>query len=275
MPSVKGDFDYLGSALLALGLGALFLSLNQQVHHKIYFFIAALSLLGIFIFKELKTKHPIIEVRLFKSLVLSSGMLARLLFTVINGSCFVLIPFFARFGLELSAVQAGFIMLSFSLGQFLCGFNSGYFYKKIGNNAMAYGGFILSLIGVLILSSINYDPNSLLVAEMKIILCLLFVGLGMGIFVPSNNGISFHSVPTIYVGMTSGCLWSMHYLGLAIGALLSSLLINHVTHTEQTSAYFSIINTAADIYLIISITGVLICIARNIVIKKWYNEPEA
>ncbi len=122
----SGRIDYWGIGLLALGIGALQVVLDQG-QQKDWFssdWIATLAViaviaLAVFVIYELKTPHPIVRLRVLKIRTFASGvMLMTVLGFVLYGSL-VLLPIFLQTLLGYPALEAGVAMAPRGFGSFL------------------------------------------------------------------------------------------------------------------------------------------------------------
>ncbi len=105
--------DFIGLGAMSLGLSTLVWAVNNgtewgwnSTHVLSLFGVAAVSLV-VLIFAELKTKHPVFEVRVFQNLSFTMSFLARLLNTAIFQSTNFIFGIFLQRELRLSPLQAG------------------------------------------------------------------------------------------------------------------------------------------------------------------------
>jgi MFS transporter, DHA2 family, multidrug resistance protein len=118
--------DYWGIGLLAVGVGALQVVLDKGQEEDWFgstwiIGITALAAFGViaFIVRELKTRAPVVQLRVFKDRTYAAGVfLMTMLGFVLYGSM-LLLPIFLQTLLGYSAVDAGIAMAPRGLGSFL------------------------------------------------------------------------------------------------------------------------------------------------------------
>ena len=108
-----GSVDFVGLGAMSLGLSALVWAVNNGTEWGwdsnpilILFAIAAVSLV-VLVVAELKTRHPVFEVRVFQNLSFTLSFLARLLNTAIFQSTNFIFGIFLQRELRFSPLQAG------------------------------------------------------------------------------------------------------------------------------------------------------------------------
>jgi DHA2 family multidrug resistance protein len=122
----KGGIDYWGIGLLAVGVGALQVVLDKgqeedwfASHWITLLFIAALMAIAFFIVRELRTRDPVVHLRVFKDRTYAAGVfLMTVLGFVLYGSL-LLVPIFLQTLLGYPALEAGKAMAPRGLGSFL------------------------------------------------------------------------------------------------------------------------------------------------------------
>src|SRR3954464_12650755 len=121
-----GSVDYWGMGMLVVGIGCLQIMLDKGQEEDWFSsrfimtlaILAAVGLVG-FVIRELKTEHPIVDLRVFRYRSYAAGVfLMTVLGFVLYGST-VLVPLMLQTLLGYPAVQAGIVMLPRGLGSFL------------------------------------------------------------------------------------------------------------------------------------------------------------
>lgn len=273
----KGHFDYGGALLFVVSIACFLLSMNFQLRSQsLYFLFGGLVMLGGFLIWEWKVPFPMLKLDLFKISSFSIGSSTRLLITSISNSCLFLIPFYTQINLGLSPSQSGLAMASFSLALFILGPIGGKLSDKFGAKSITTLGFVACGFALLTMIALS-KFQSIEVSISLTIVGMFFLGIGIGIFVPSNNNMTLKAVPPTEVGVVSGFLWSMAYLGIALGTSFSALVVTHKAESlgasfnikeKLKSAFLSQMFSSAqtmifEYLLIICALGIILCLLRK------------
>ena len=112
-----GRIDYVGLALIAVGLGALEYVLDKgqeddwfNSHTIVLFVVIAAVALVSFILWELREEHPVVDVRLFKNASFASANLMMLVLGIALYGSTVLLPLYLQIWMGYSAQQAGMVL---------------------------------------------------------------------------------------------------------------------------------------------------------------------
>lgn len=283
-PAKKYAFDYWGALLFALLFINCILLLKEAREKSAFFYAGAVVATGIlFVIRETNAPFPLIHIDLFKNRNLSIGASTRVLITIIYSACLLLIPFYTQIYLKFTPFHSGLILLPFSIALFFLGPIGGKLSDKKGSLWITSSGFVISAIGLIILTTLSNNQHTTIHA-IKIAAAMFCIGWGIAFFVPSNNSTTLNAVPPHEVGVVSGFMWSMAYLGIAIGTALCGLFLFQNPTIEsalkdQTGAKKTISSALSEsiaheqnlVFLIligISIFGLLLCLMRYFVKKK-------
>lgn len=229
VPAIKPvghqNFDFLGASILFLGLFALLiaLTLGQNLGYShwgvIALFLSALIFTVMFILIELRSVHPMLDLRLFKNIQFSTGLFTGLItFIAISGTIF-LMPFYLENVLQYSARQIGFLLAVVPVVLAILSPLSGYLSDRFGTRSITVFGLLFLLIGYSALTTLSTTTTA-----SGFILRFLFVGLGMGVFQSPNNSAIMGSATKDKLGVVSGILAITRSLGQTTGiALLGSI----------------------------------------------------
>ena len=147
----KGDIDWLGLALMIVGLGALQLMLEQGERND-WFESAFVVRLGIvaaaglvcFVWRELTAEHPAVNLRILKNVSFASATaLGAVLGVALMGSLFLL-PLFLQNLLGYPAMKSGLILMPRSLAMAVIMPLGGRFYNKLGPRVLVGTGLLVS-----------------------------------------------------------------------------------------------------------------------------------
>jgi EmrB/QacA subfamily drug resistance transporter len=225
-PTTAG-FDWWGALLFSPALVALMLALTIAPHvgwlspSVIGLFVATAALLWAFILREKRYESPLVDVRLFKIPVFTMGNVTGMLsYLVMFGVLFLMPFFFERVGGFPSAV-VGLLLTAVPIGMTVVSPQAGGLADRYGSRLLTTAGMAVSAIGAGLLGVMMALHANLVL----LIVGLLLVGVGLGMFTPPNNSSVMGSLPFNRLGVGGGILNMSRSLGMAFGTAVSSTLL--------------------------------------------------
>jgi MFS transporter, DHA2 family, multidrug resistance protein len=245
----KHGVDYWGIGLLVVGIGALQVMLDkgQEADWFASHFIVILSVLAFagfafFVFRELATGNPVVQLRVFKNRTYSTGVfLMTVLGFVLYGST-VLIPLWLQTIMGYSALEAGMAMLPRGLGSFLFMPIVGVLMSKIEPRKLLAAGLVISSYSLFMLSRLNLNAG-----YWDIFWPQLLQGTSMGLlFVPLTT-ITNDSIPKHEIGNATSLFNLMRNIGASVGiAIVTMLVARHAqVHTNVLGSHVTNLDPAA------------------------------
>ena len=202
-----GDFDWLGAVLSTGALLALLVgmtvgpSVGWLSPSVGLMAVAFVVLLGSFVWWELRTPSPMLDVRLFTRKLFAMGVLASTISFLANQPTRYLIPFYLQGVLGFSPSKVGLIIVpGFAIVAFV-GPLSGWLSDRYGWRPFNVGGLALSAIGLFLLGMLRTDSGVWLVLA-----GLMLQSLGMGSFYGPNNSSIMSAVEKSRYGVVAGFL---------------------------------------------------------------------
>ncbi|MEI6840772.1 MAG: MFS transporter [Methanomicrobiales archaeon] len=235
-----GGFDRAGSALIFVGLASLLFALSEgetfgwTTPPIIIAFALAVLTLGSFIYCELRSSDPLLELRLFtRRNFLMTNMIIALIFFCYGGLNYLL-PFYLEYVHHDVPSAAGLILSSLSVAGGIAGILAGMLYNRTGGRLLCIFAGISIAAGFLMLTLIRVDTSTGFV-----ILCLLLFGFGMGLMLTPISNMIMNSVARKYQGMVSGLIIVERFAPMSMGIALFNLIfiqgaITVATHNEIT-----------------------------------------
>jgi MFS transporter, DHA2 family, multidrug resistance protein len=158
----KGSVDWTGLGLLVVGLGALQLMLEDGERNDWFSssFIVRLAVtaavgLALFIWRELSTDTPAVNLRILSNISFSSATaLGGVLGLALNGSLFLL-PVFLQTLLGFNAMQSGITMMPRSFAMAVLMPIGGRFYNRLGPRILVGGGLLIAGVGFYTMSKLT------------------------------------------------------------------------------------------------------------------------
>lgn len=222
----KKGFDFIGAALTIIGLSALVLGLTTGQNgdwgrpQVIIALILAAVTLPLVPFWEARSRHPLIDLGLFKIRLFSFGNIAGFLsFLSLSANVF-LMPFFLQLALGYSPVSAGLLMTPTSLAIVVVAPVSGWLSDRLGARLLSTAGLAVNSVTLLWLSTLTSEAH-----YRDVLMRLIVLGIGQGLFQSPNNSSVMGSVPRDRLGIAGGFLAMMRTIGQVVGTTLAGAIL--------------------------------------------------
>jgi MFS family permease len=208
--------DLIGVALLAVG-------------------ILGLGLFGVW---ELRSSHPVLDLRLFRGnrTFTFSNLAALINYSATFGVGFLL-SLYLQYIKGMNPQQAGLTLIAQPAMQALFSPLTGRLSDRVEPRIVASSGMALTMVGLLTLTRLTADtPISHTVGS------LLLLGLGFALFSSPNTNAIMSSVPKRHYGVAAGTQGTMRLIGqvfsMGIVTLVFSLIIGQVEIKPEYYAGF-------------------------------------
>jgi EmrB/QacA subfamily drug resistance transporter len=261
-------FDLAGAAVFMAGLIALLFGLNQG--HALGWtspvilmsLLAALILLIIFVFMELRLPAPMLDLSLFKHPVFSGATISAVLNYICIYILIFLMPFYLTRGRELSLTQTGLLLTAMPLVMAVIAPISGALSDRIGPRWPTIIGMLFLAIGLYLLSGLSLQTPPLQIA-----LYLGIAGLGTGIFISPNTSALLGAAPRGRQGIASGILATARNFGMVLGVGLAGATFNTALaafgENPSPVAYASAVGPSFLVASGIAMLGLLVTLWRG------------
>lgn len=219
----RQPFDVAGAVLLAMALASLMfvLSRGHQARSQYTYLLAALGIAAFaaFVMVELRSSHPMLDLRLFRNRTFAASTLAAFLNYTASASVSFLMPFFLQYANGYRVDLAGLTMISTSVVMALFAFPAGWLSDRVGQRLPATLGMAITVAGILSLRMLNLGVHPWVVAAH-----LAIIGLGIGLFTSPNNSAIMGSAPLSRQGVAGALLAAARNFGFAMGVAISGLI---------------------------------------------------
>ncbi len=227
----KERVDWLGAGLFAAGLASLVLAFNEGVKVGwgspliLTYLVAAGALLWGLVVTELRTEHPLVDLRLFRNPTFLLGNVTGMLSYFVLFAVLFLMPFYLEKVVGYGSEATGSLLAAVPLAMAVVAPFSGRISDRYGSRIMTTSGMLVSALAC----------GSLLFLGQAVRLPLLLAGLvllgvGMGLFTPPNNSAIMGSAPADKLGVAGGVLNMMRSLGLIFGVDISGAIFLTLEH---------------------------------------------
>ncbi len=197
---IVGNISFASAISLVLAAITFYATDSTSIDRVFAMLIGGILVFLGFIFYELRVDNPMFDLKLFKIRLFAAGNLAIFMNALARGAVtFVLVFYLQGPTMRLNPYVAGLFLVPTSISLSFFGPISGRFSDRYGARLISTIGLIVSAIGFLMLSRLGQTTtfNSL-------VLPLLFVGSGMGIFASPNRASIMNSAPPPERGIASG-----------------------------------------------------------------------
>lgn len=236
-PGPRQRFDLPGATMLTsiLAAGSLATTLGPERGFGdgwvIAGFVTAGLLLPAFVWRERRTRHPVLDLSLFRDLRLSIGLVVGLAtFVSISGTIFVM-PFYLEQVLGLTPRNVGLLMSVVPILLVIVAPIAGSLADRYGERVITIVGLGFALLGFSLVATLGTDTTPL-----GFVVRFAFVGLGMATFQTPNNSAIMGSAPPERSGVTGGLLGLTRSFGQTAGiAVLGSVWVARVVARSATA----------------------------------------
>ena len=261
------SMDWKGSLAYAASVG---LIMTGAAHAKALLWappMIALGAVGIiaFIRLEIRLPSPLLDVTLLtRNRFFTLSCLAAMGNYAATFGIIFLMSLFLQYAKGLTPRQAGFVLLTQPLLQIGAALLSGRLAEKFDITKVATSGMLASSSGLL-LAALTLGPG---VPLAVVVLELMLIGAGFGIFITPNSTAIMGSVERRQYGVASGMIGAMRTLGMAVSlttiSLIFSLIMGRAEITPQTlPAFLLSMRTGLVVYAIFSCLGVILSFSRG------------
>lgn len=222
---IKQRFDYVGAFLLSMTLLSFSLALTvgqeRGFTSPLVLGLFGLSMIGLlaFVRVEIRLESPMIQLRMFRSPLLSISVVTGYLQFVVIAGTFFLLPFYLE-GIQGRPIhEVGLMLAAAPLALGVASPWAGSLSDRIGVRPVTLAGLIITAVSYLALLLLEVETTLF-----EFILLALPLGLGFGIFQSPNNSAIMGSMPPEYMGIGGGLITLTRLLGQVTGiAVLGSL----------------------------------------------------
>lgn len=254
--------DLIGSVLLALALGSILFALTGSAQSglgeisfyveevripvlELYFYpqllikipilvvaLGAVLFTVLFAVREVTTNNPLIDFRLFRTnkMFFSTNLSALFLYAS-HWSTLILLSFYLEVIRGIDPLTAGLVLTVQPLSVTAFAFVGGWISSRTGSRDPSIAGLVITASALILFSSITPDSSLSFV-----IFLLVLLGLGVGVFAPSNTNANLSSVKPGDRAIANGILGMMRHSGQSLSIAAGTFLIGYYVLGQCISA---------------------------------------
>lgn len=258
-------FDWRGSLVYATALSGFMYGFSRLPSFPGWIFLSiGIIMMFVFVFYETMSENPLFNFSLIlrNRVFAFSGIAALIHYSATSATGFF-ISLYLQYLKGLDAKSAGLIMISQPLAMALLSPVAGKLSDKKNPGIIASFGMAMTATGLILLCFIK--PTTPIHI---IVLLLLIMGIGFGLFSSPNSNAIMSSVEKRYFGIASGVVGTMRMIGqmtsMGIAMMLLALYIgNHEISQSTYPGLMSGMRTGFIIFSILCILGIFASLARN------------
>ncbi|MBP1929756.1 EmrB/QacA subfamily drug resistance transporter [Methanolinea mesophila] len=217
------NLDIPGVVLIIIALSTLIYGLTTisgpGMFAGIISLIIAVIFWPLFILREKRSKMPLVNMRLFANRSFTIQNFDVMIIQMGMAGVMILMPFYLELVKHLPTDNAGTVLLALPIGMILTSPLAGRISDVIGTKKPIIAGFIIAVLGLLLLSTLSPHSN---VGHSAIYLFILGAGTGIA-YAPLNSAIMGQTPPKDR-GAASGLIKMMTNLGSSLGVALVMLV---------------------------------------------------
>jgi EmrB/QacA subfamily drug resistance transporter len=262
----KGEsFDWIGSSIYGISLASFMYGFSKLPSTTGWIFLGCGFTLGmLFLIFERKVTIPVFDIKLIlrNRVFAFSGIAALIHYSATSATGFF-ISLYLQYLKGLDARAAGLIMISQPVMMALLSPLAGRLSDKYNPGIIASVGMGLTAAGLIMLCFVNGSFPVLM-----IIILLIIMGTGFGLFSSPNSNAIMSSVDNRYLGIASGVVGTMRMVGQMMSMGIAMMLIAlHLGQNEiMPETYPGLISAMKTGFIIFSglcIFGIFASLARN------------
>ncbi len=228
-PRAPGNrMDVLGAALLLVALIPLVLGLqlDKQVHpwtapETLGLFAVAAVGIGLFVWRALRSKNPVLDLRLFQNRVFSTSNAALFVLGGTFLSLVVFLPLFLVNVVGVSATRAGVSLIPLSLGVVAGSTLTGQLVSRFGHyKRFMLGGGAILIVGIALLTGMTAQTSA-----GTITLYMIVCGLGLGPALPLYPLAIQNAVTQDKVGQATSASQFFRQIGGAVSTAIAGTIL--------------------------------------------------
>jgi MFS family permease len=175
-----------------------------------------------------------------------------------------LLPFFFQRALGYSPALTGLAMTAFPIALAAGSLIGGPLSDRVGSHVLQPVGMLIACLGGVTLTGVS--PAS---GYLPVMVAMLLVGLGMGLFIVPNDSAIMGSTPRDKLGVASGILATTRNLGLSTGIAFAGTLLAiqtqsyAITHPAAAEAFALAFNDVYRITIGLCVVALVLSLFRG------------
>jgi EmrB/QacA subfamily drug resistance transporter len=250
-PAPASHFDWWGSVLLTVGLVLVVVGTQGGRAWSLLVLAGGAAVLAAFAWWESRTRDPVVDFRLFRSVPFAAGSVLVALQNLVMYALLFELPLVLDDLFGSSAREIGQLLTILTVAMVVMSLLAGRLTDRFGPRPVAVAGALLCLVGLLVLDRSGLSAPG----DVRVPLALL--GAGLGLSSPAAQSASLSGISPRQSGMAAGAASTMRYLGAVVGIALLGRLLDLDGSRAQVLAEHRVVL----VVFAVALAGSLVCAA--------------
>jgi EmrB/QacA subfamily drug resistance transporter len=257
----SGSFDLAGFLLAGIGLAMTMYALSEGPSYGwtsagiLSSGIIGLIVVVVFVFVELRSSHPMLDLRLYRNRVFRTGNLISLF----SGAGFLGLlyaaPLFLQEARGVTALTSGLTTFPEAVGVLIGTQIAARLYPNVGPRRLIFGGLFGVAVVMTLMTSIGQETSLWLMR-----LLMLLIGVGMAFSFTSVQAAAFATISSAETGQASALFNAQRQVGASLGVAFISTVMSAIGMTQINAAGTTIPNLTAYHFAFVA-SAVLVAIS--------------
>lgn len=251
----EGKFDLSGSVIYIFSLSLLMYGFStlHEISGKILLIIGVIGLAG-FYMVEKGSRNPVVPLEIFRNRMTSFSGIALLLVTVATTAMWTLLSLYLQVLKGLDPLTTALVLAVQPLAVALLSPLVGRMTDKGDNRGINIMGTMLCTVGLLTLALLSVNTSLI-----QVLLGLVLVGVGMGLFSAPTNRNFLESLTDKFYGVGSATLSTMVYFGQTVSlAILLFILTKYMGNVQITPSNYNLFLDGLHVsFLVFAVSSVM------------------
>jgi len=216
-------FDVTGSLIFMISITCLMYGFSKlpNIDAVILLIVGIIGII-FFVMFELKNENPVLNMKLFvENRVFAFSNLSALINYAATFAVSFLLSLYLQYAKGYSPSEAGLVLITQPLIMTIVAIIAGRLSDKKDPRILASIGMTITIIGLILLSFLEKDTNLNF-----IIISLVVLGIGFGLFSSPNTNSVMSSVDRKFYGIASATIGTMRTMGMMFSMAIASLSIH-------------------------------------------------
>ncbi|MGW0484431.1 MFS transporter [Nonomuraea sp. NPDC003214] len=231
MPETRSagrPIDPVGVVLSVVGLTAAVYVIIERVFDPVIIALAVVTL-GVFVWWERRSAHPMLPLRLFRNRNFSGASFSILLMAFGAGAVMLMLTQYLQFVLGYGETKAGLALLPYAVAAAIFNGVGAGLGKRVANRTLIASGLAVMAGGFLVMATTT--------GYLGLLIGLVLMGVGGGLAGPSAYASLMNAIPLEHAGVGSAMNDTVQQVGLALSiAVLGSVLAGVFTSSMPAGA---------------------------------------